>query len=245
MGVIAALLVGAGYVDVTAGSDKLPVPEWAALASYTAIALGTAWGGWKIIDTMGLRLTRLNARTGVAANIGATTAIFGATHLGIPISTTHAAASSVVGAGIAGRRGTNWKVIGEMVTAWVATIPATAALSWLVYRATQLPTVLADLAVGSAVVALLTAIVWAMAHAMGAKEIEAEVLSTAIPADAGPRADPSTVAPVVDQPSEEPSGQSSEEPSEQSSEEPSEQSQDAANAVPVTPAEPAAPVRVA
>ena len=69
MGVIAALLVGAGYVDVSAHSDKIPVPEWAALASYGAIALGTAWGGWKIIDTMGLRLTRLNARTGVAANI--------------------------------------------------------------------------------------------------------------------------------------------------------------------------------
>jgi PiT family inorganic phosphate transporter len=181
MGVIAALLAGAGYVNVAAGSDQLPVPEWAALASYAAIALGTAWGGWKIIDTMGLRLTRLNARTGVAANIGATTAIFGATQLGIPISTTHAAASSVVGAGVAGRHGTNWKVIGEMVAAWIATIPATAAISWLIYRATQLPTVLADVAVGAAVVALLGAIGWAMAHAMGAKEVEAEVLSTAIP----------------------------------------------------------------
>jgi len=181
MGVIAALLVGAGYVDVANGSDTLPVPEWAALASYTAIALGTAWGGWKIIDTMGLRLTRLNARTGVAANIGATAAIFGATQLGIPISTTHAAASSVVGAGVASRKGTNWKIIAEMVAAWIATIPATAALSWLVYRATQLPIVLADLVVGAAVVALLAAIGWAMVHAIGAKEVEAEVRSTSIP----------------------------------------------------------------
>jgi PiT family inorganic phosphate transporter len=181
MGVIAALLAGAGYVDVAAGSEKITVPEWAALASYGTIALGTAWGGWKIIDTMGLRLTRLNARTGVAANIGATTAIFGATQLGIPISTTHAAASSVVGAGAAARQGVNWKVIGEMVTAWVATIPMTALIAWLVYELTQLPTVFADLTVGIAVVALLTAIGWAMSRAMGAKEVEAEVLSTGLP----------------------------------------------------------------
>ena len=152
MGVIAALLAGAGYLDVAAGSEQLPVPEWVALASYSAIALGTAWGGWKIIDTMGLRLTRLNARTGVAANIGATTAIFGATQLGIPISTTHAAASSVVGAGTAARQGTNWKVIGEMVAAWIATIPATAAISWLCTRRPSCRRPFAAVAVGTAVV---------------------------------------------------------------------------------------------
>jgi PiT family inorganic phosphate transporter len=184
MGVVAALLAGAGYVNVAPGAKSLPVPEWVALSAYAAIAVGTAWGGWKIIDTMGLRLTRLNARTGVAANIGATTAIFGATALGVPISTTHAAASSVVGAGAAARKGTNWKVIGEMVTAWIATIPATALVSWLVYRATQLPTVGAWLVVGAAVVVLLGLIGWAMVHAMSAKEIEAEVLSTALPARA-------------------------------------------------------------
>jgi PiT family inorganic phosphate transporter len=181
MGVIAALLAGAGYVNAAPGAKALPVPEWVALASYAAISIGTAWGGWKIIDTMGLRLTRLNARTGVAANIGATTAIFGATALGVPISTTHAAASSVVGAGAAARRGTNKKVVGEMVLAWIMTIPATLAIGWLMYRATQLPTVVADIAVGALVVALLSAIGWAMVHAMGAKEIEAEVLSTALP----------------------------------------------------------------
>ena len=181
MGVIAALLAGAGYVTSKPGGS-ITVPEWVALASYAAIAAGTAWGGWKIIDTMGLRLTRLNARTGVAANIGATTAIFGATALGAPISTTHAAASSVIGAGAAARTGTNWKVIGEMVTAWVATIPATAAVGWLVLKATRLPTGLAVVVVGAAVVALVGAIGWAMAHAMGAREMEAEVLSTALPA---------------------------------------------------------------
>jgi PiT family inorganic phosphate transporter len=182
MGVIAALLAGAGYVNVAPGAKAIPVPEWVALSAYAAIAVGTAWGGWKIINTMGLRLTKLNARTGVAANIGATTAIFGATAMGIPISTTHAAASSVIGAGAAARRGTNVRVVGEMVLAWIATIPATAMASWLVYKATQLPTAGAVIVVGLAVVALLGAIGWAMLHAMSSRELEAEVLSTALPA---------------------------------------------------------------
>jgi inorganic phosphate transporter, PiT family len=180
MGVIAALLAGAGYVHAAPGAKDLPVPEWVALASYAAIALGTAWGGWRIIDTMGLRLTRLSARTGVAANIGATAAIFGATDLGIPISTTHAAASSVVGAGTASRAGANWRVVGEMVLAWVATIPATAVVGWLVYRATQLPGVLAVVVVGALVVALVGAIAWTMVHAMGARDVEAQVVSTTV-----------------------------------------------------------------
>jgi PiT family inorganic phosphate transporter len=194
MGVIAALLAGAGYVNVAPGAKAIPVPEWVALTAYAAIAVGTAWGGWKIIDTMGLRLTKLNARTGVAANIGATTAIFGATALGIPISTTHAAASSVVGAGAAARRGTNWKVIGEMVTAWVLTIPATALVGWLVYRATQLPTAVSVVLVGAITAALLGAIGWAMLKAMSAKEMEAEVLSTALPTQRAPESSSTATA---------------------------------------------------
>jgi PiT family inorganic phosphate transporter len=98
MGVIAALLLGAGYTDLAADGSTVVVPEWAALAAYGAIALGTLWGGWKIIETMGLRITTLHANSGLAANIGATTSIFGATAVGMPISTTHAAASSIVGA---------------------------------------------------------------------------------------------------------------------------------------------------
>jgi inorganic phosphate transporter, PiT family len=192
MGVIAALLAGSGYLHSAPGAKDLPVPEWAALSSYAAIAIGTAWGGWKIIDTMGLRLTRLNPRTAVAANIGATTAIFGATTLGVPISTTHAAASSVVGAGAAARTGTNWKVIGEMVTAWVATIPVSAAVGWSVYRGTRLPTVAAVIVIGSAVLALLGAIGWAMLHAVSSRQVEAKVGS-------GPHALPATAVPEPSQ----------------------------------------------
>jgi PiT family inorganic phosphate transporter len=92
MGVIAALLAGAGYLNTAGG--EIAVPEWVALSAYAAIALGTMWGGWRIIETVGLRLTHLNARTGATANLGATAAIFGGTELGIPLSTTHAATFS-------------------------------------------------------------------------------------------------------------------------------------------------------
>jgi PiT family inorganic phosphate transporter len=182
MGVIAALLAGAGYLDVKSGAVVLPVPEWAALASYAAIAIGTAWGGWKIIDTMGNRLTKLTPRTGAAANVGATTAIFGATALGVPISTTHAAASSVIGAGLAARQGANRTVITQMVTAWVATVPATALISWLVYECTRLPGAAAVIAVSAAVAVLLSGILWATARSMSARDLEVQTLPTPAPA---------------------------------------------------------------
>jgi PiT family inorganic phosphate transporter len=174
MGVIAALLLGAGYIDAS-DDGSIAVPTWVALAAYSAIAAGTIWGGWKIIETMGLKITTLHASSGVAANIGATTAIFGATGLGIPISTTHAAASSVTGAGVASGIGANLKVVGEMVIAWVITIPATATIAFLVYQMTLLPGVAAWFAVGSLVFVAGGAILYAMTHSIGAEEVEAEI----------------------------------------------------------------------
>ena len=175
MGIITALLAGTGYLAV--GKDGIAaVPEWVALAAYTAIAIGTVWGGWKIIHTMGLKLTRLNAKTGVAANIGATTAIFGATALGIPISTTHAAASSVIGAGVAGRRHTRWRVIGEMVIAWVITIPTTTGIGFVLCKLTQLPQPLSGIVVSLLMLGLLAAITWAWSHRTTHHEIETEVM---------------------------------------------------------------------
>jgi inorganic phosphate transporter, PiT family len=171
MGVIAALLTSAGYISGS-HSGGIVVPDWVALAAYSAIAAGTMWGGWRIIETMGLKLTPLDARTGVAANIGATTAIFGATALGVPISTTHAAASSVVGAGIASRRGVDWSVVGRMATAWVVTIPASASVGWLVLQTTRLPSVLAPIAVITLVTLMLLSIGWAMRHTIGARHVE-------------------------------------------------------------------------
>lgn len=178
MGVIAALLSGAGYVTVRPGVKEIPVPEWVALAAYTAIALGTMWGGWRIIETVGLRLTHLNARTAVAANIGATTAIFGGTHLGVPLSTTHAAAFSVVGAGASARRGMAWRTISSMVVTWVFTIPAAGAVGWATYRLTQLPRPVSVPLVTMLVVVFGGTIVWAMRHSIGADEVEAEVSGT-------------------------------------------------------------------
>jgi inorganic phosphate transporter, PiT family len=175
MGVIAALLLGAGYTEIGADGKTVEVPEWAALSAYTAIALGTLWGGWKIIETMGLKLTTLHANSGLAANIGATTSIFGATAVGMPISTTHAAASSIVGAGVGSGKGANWKVVGEMVVAWVLTIPAAATVSFVMFKLTQLPTIAAWIAVSVVVVLFAIWAVWAMLHTIHASDVEAEI----------------------------------------------------------------------
>ena len=174
MGLIAALLVASGH-DRAGTDGSIPIAEWIPLAAYLAIAAGTVWGGWKIIETMGLRITTLHASSGLAANIGATTAIFGATGFGVPISTTHAAASSVTGAGVASGRGANLRVVGEMVIAWVVTIPATTAGSWVMYRFTQLPGAAAWLVVGSTLLVLGGGILYAMTHTITAADVEDEI----------------------------------------------------------------------
>ena len=175
MGVIAALLVGTGHL--AAGADgNIAVPTWVEFAAYGSIALGTVWGGWKIIETMGLKITTLHAASGVAANIGAVTSIFGATGLGVPISTTHAAASSVAGAGVGSGMGINLKVVGEMVLAWIITLPTTIVLAFGVYKVTQLPGALAWIAVGLLVAVVGSLIVYAMRHSIKAEDVEAELL---------------------------------------------------------------------
>jgi PiT family inorganic phosphate transporter len=175
MGVIAALLLGAGYTELAEDGSTVVVPEWAAFAAYAAIALGTLWGGWKIIETMGLRITTLHANSGTAANIGATTAIFGATAVGMPISTTHAAASSIVGAGVGSGKGANWKVVGEMLIAWVITIPSAATVAYVMFKLTQLPTIGAWIAVGTVLILFGTWAVWAMLHTIHADDVAAEI----------------------------------------------------------------------
>jgi len=175
MGVIAALLVGTGHL--AAGSDgNIAVPTWVEFAAYGSIALGTVWGGWKIIETMGLKITTLHAASGVAANIGAVTSIFGATGLGVPISTTHAAASSVAGAGVGSGMGINLKIVGEMVLAWIITLPTTIVLAFGIFKVTQLPGALAWIAVGLLVMVVGSLIVYAMMHSIKAEDVEAELL---------------------------------------------------------------------
>ncbi len=176
MGVIAALLLGTGHL--TAGKDgNVAVPTWVEFAAYGAIALGTIWGGWKIIETMGLKITTLHASSGVAANIGAVTAIFGATGLGVPISTTHAAASSVAGAGVGSGMGINLRVIGEMVLAWIVTLPTTIVLAFVGFKLTQLPGALAWIVVTLVLAVVGGLIVYAMRHSIKAEDVEAEIPS--------------------------------------------------------------------
>ena len=186
MGVIAALLVSTGHLAMGADGN-VSVPTWVEFAAYGAIALGTVWGGWKIIETMGLKITTLHASSGVAANIGAVTSIFGATGLGVPISTTHAAASSVAGAGVGSGMGINLKVVGEMVLAWIVTLPTTIVLAFGVFKLTQLPGALAWILVSALIIVVGSLIVYAMMNSIGADDVEAEiptenVLSIPVPA---------------------------------------------------------------
>lgn len=178
MGIMAAVLAAGGYIGLQA-DGTFEIDWWIPLLAYSAISIGTVWGGWKIIETMGLRITKLRASSGLAANVGAVTAIFGATGLGIPISTTHAAASSVAGAGVASGKGVNGRVIREMVTAWVVTIPATVIVGFVMFKLTRLPGISAYLVVGAIMAALLTWIVWAMSKAMGADDLAKELPSDA------------------------------------------------------------------
>ncbi|MFA7323577.1 MAG: inorganic phosphate transporter [Candidatus Nanopelagicales bacterium] len=177
MGVIAALLLGAGYTSLAEDGKTILVPEWVALSAYSAIALGTLWGGWKIIETMGLKITTLHATSGTAANIGATTAMFGATAIGMPISTTHAAATSIIGAGVGSGKGVNWRVVGRMIVAWALTIPAAASVAFIMLNLTKLPTMLAWLFIGPLLIAFGSWAIWAMMHTIHAADVEAEVPS--------------------------------------------------------------------
>jgi inorganic phosphate transporter, PiT family len=176
MGIMAALLYTGGYIALKPDGN-LEIDWWIPLLAYSAIAAGTIWGGWKIIETMGLRITTLRASSGLAANIGAVTAIFGATGLGIPISTTHAAASSITGSGVASGQGLNLKVVGKMVVAWIVTIPSTVVIGWLVFQLTALPGAAALVAVGAVLFILFGWIAWAMSKALRASDVAAEIPS--------------------------------------------------------------------
>jgi PiT family inorganic phosphate transporter len=130
MGIIAGVLVTAGYMS----PDKVEIPSWVVIAAYTAIACGTLAGGWRIIHTMGSKITKLQPVSGVAAETGAAVAVATATLFGIPVSTTHAITGSIVGVGSTKRlSAVRWGVAGQIVWAWVLTIPAAAAIAASIY----------------------------------------------------------------------------------------------------------------
>jgi PiT family inorganic phosphate transporter len=127
-GLITGLLVTSNYLKV------FKVPDWVLFASYSAIALGTLSGGWRIVHTMGGRLTRLKPRSGFCAETGAAGAVLLATHLGLPVSTTHAIAGAIAGVGSIQRmKAVRWGIATNIVWAWVLTIPAAGVIAWLAF----------------------------------------------------------------------------------------------------------------
>jgi PiT family inorganic phosphate transporter len=128
MGIITAALVAGHAIP------KFAVPFWVEVLSYTAIGLGTLSGGWRIIKTMGSRITRLQPVSGFAAETGAAVAIFTATQMGVGISTTHTITGAIVGVGAARRMSAvRWGVAGQILWAWLLTIPASATIGALCY----------------------------------------------------------------------------------------------------------------
>ena len=132
MGVITVLLYSTGYLH-----GDFHVPHWVALGCYIAIGLGTLTGGWRIIETMGTRITKLNQHQGFSASAGGSVMLFAASYLGIPVSTTHTITGCVIGAGAARRASAvRWGVAGNVMIAWIITIPASASVAALFYYLT-------------------------------------------------------------------------------------------------------------
>ncbi len=134
MGIIAVLLYSTGYLH-----GDFHVPHWVALSCYIAMGLGTLSGGWRIIETMGTRITKLDQHQGFSASAGGTIMLFSASWLGIPVSTTHTITGCVIGSGAARRASAvRWQVARNVMTAWVITIPASASVAALFYWLTTL-----------------------------------------------------------------------------------------------------------
>jgi len=133
MGIIAGALVAGGYLQLGPGG-QLPIPLWVILSAHAAIALGTLSGGWRIIHTMGSKITKLQPVGGFAAETAGAISLFTATHLGIPVSTTHTITGAIIGVGSIKRlSAVRWGIGGRIVWAWVLTIPASAAIAAVVY----------------------------------------------------------------------------------------------------------------
>ncbi|MCA1554148.1 MAG: inorganic phosphate transporter, partial [Chloroflexi bacterium] len=140
MGIIAGVLFTSGSPALRAlvadPEGKLSIPIWIVLLAHAAIALGTMSGGWRIVHTMGSKITKLKPMGGFAAEAAGAITLFGAASLGIPVSTTHTITGAIVGVGSMRRlTAVKWGVAGQIVWAWLLTIPAAAIVAALVYYA--------------------------------------------------------------------------------------------------------------
>jgi len=134
MGIIAVLLYSQGMLGGT-----FHVPGWVVICCYVAMGLGTLSGGWKIIETMGTRITKLSHHQGFCASAGGSIMLFAASSIGVPVSTTHTITGCVVGVGAARRASAvRWGVAHRVVMAWLITIPASALVGALFYELTRL-----------------------------------------------------------------------------------------------------------
>ncbi len=133
MGIITSLLFSAGLIKV------FSVPLWVVLSAHSAIALGTLSGGWRIVKTMGQKITKLRPIDGVCAETAAATSIFVSTHFGVPVSTTHVITGAISGVGSVNRiSAVRWNVTLRIVWAWLLTIPCAAIISGLIYTLSTL-----------------------------------------------------------------------------------------------------------
>jgi PiT family inorganic phosphate transporter len=137
MGIIAGVLFAGGYLQ------EFRIDLWVVLSAHAAIALGTLSGGWRIIHTMGSKITKLQPVGGFAAETAGAISLFTATHLGVPVSTTHTITGAIIGVGSIKRlSAVRWGVAGRIVWAWVLTIPASgliAAVTWWIVATTIAP----------------------------------------------------------------------------------------------------------
>jgi PiT family inorganic phosphate transporter len=134
MGIIAVLLYSQGHLG-----SEFSVPFWVVITCQIAMALGTLMGGWRIVKTMGSKITRLTPMQGFCAETGGAITLFGATWLGIPVSTTHTITGAIIGVGAARRlSAVRWSVASNIVIAWIITIPASAGIAALCYAAVGL-----------------------------------------------------------------------------------------------------------
>jgi PiT family inorganic phosphate transporter len=133
MGIIASLLYAAKLIP------EFHVPLWVVLSAHASIALGTISGGWRIIKTMGQKITKLTPIDGFCAEIGAASSIFIATGLGVPVSTTHVITGAISGVGAANRlSAVRWGITFNIVIAWILTIPAAGIIAGIVFSLIKL-----------------------------------------------------------------------------------------------------------
>ena len=129
MGLISVLLYSTGYLH-----GHFAVPNWVALSCYIAMGLGTLTGGWRVIETMGTKITKLSQHQAFSASAGGSIMLFAASFLGIPVSTTHTMTGCVIGAGAARRASAvRWGVASDVAVAWIITIPASATVAAIFY----------------------------------------------------------------------------------------------------------------